>query len=81
MKSEREIDPLAPDGKLWVCMACGRIAKHLYISRYATEGWGEGCEENAELHDRKDLEIDERGYVTNLCWSDFKKTNKGDSYD
>ena len=41
-------DPIAPEGKLWVCGACGKTA----TNRYGEEGgWDESCMLNSGLHD------------------------------
>lgn len=41
-------DPIAPEGKLWVCHACGKTAK----DRYGEEGgWDESCMLNSGLYD------------------------------
>jgi hypothetical protein len=54
---------LAPEGKLWVCMACGKVSRTRYGflegdaqrmpdgTRVASRGWDESCMMNAELVD------------------------------
>ena len=56
---------LAPDGKVYVCMACGKRSKDRYGLNKISHGWDESCMMNCELHDERDLEI-EKGLVVRI---------------
>lgn len=43
-------DRYAPDGQIWVCSACGKIARDLYgLEGEHSQGWDESCVLNAVL--------------------------------
>lgn len=45
----RVADNIAPEGKIWVCQACGKTA----VDRYGSErGWDESCMLNSSLTDK-----------------------------
>jgi len=64
MKSDN--NRFAPEGKLWVCHACGKTAKDRYGGKDAMDMWDESCMLNSELFDESDLERNEWGYVVNI---------------
>jgi hypothetical protein len=46
---------MAPEGKIWVCCACGKTADDSYgIDGWHSWGWDESCMLNAVLMDRAD---------------------------
>lgn len=55
---------VAPDGKLWVCGACGKVAKDRYgIDGEHSFGWDASCMMNAVLcYEQKKLGSD--GFYT-----------------
>jgi hypothetical protein len=58
----------APDGKIWVCMACGKISKNKYgTDPYRSHGWDESCFVNSELYDESRLVFDDdKRYVIKI---------------
>lgn len=44
--------PIAPDGYLWVCHACGRTERNRYGVAF---GWDASCMLNASLHRIADI--------------------------
>lgn len=40
---------VAPEGTLWVCMACGKTSRDLYGEQAINKGWDESCVLNAAL--------------------------------
>lgn len=54
-------DNIAPEGKLWVCLACGKTAK----DQFGEEGgWDESCTLNSYLYSESELERNADGRVT-----------------
>lgn len=48
---------MAPEGKVWVCMACGKTAQDQYgIVGEHTRGWDVSCAVNSTLFDKDMLE-------------------------
>ncbi|MDE2103256.1 MAG: hypothetical protein KGL39_38780 [Patescibacteria group bacterium] len=43
---------IAPDGKRWVCLVCGKTTKDLYGNE---GGWDESCILNSRLYDEAQL--------------------------
>jgi hypothetical protein len=53
-------EPIAPEGKIYVCCACGKTSRGLY----GTDGhrnWDESCMMNAVLANEADLVREDRG--------------------
>lgn len=50
-----ETNPIAPEGKLWVCCACGKWTRHLYEGEKDCDWWDESCMLNAQLFDKDKL--------------------------
>ena len=48
-------DTLAPDGKVWVCLACGKYTKDKFGN---DRGWDGACMLNSHLFNIIDLVID-----------------------
>ena len=61
---------IAPEGKIWVCLACGKVSKDLFGSNNpeeTTRGWDESCVLNAQLFDTDKLVFDvDSGRVTEI---------------
>jgi len=50
---------IAPEGKIWVCVCCGKTSSDLYGEAEDTsKGWDASCVMNASLFDKKDLVYD-----------------------
>lgn len=56
-------DSVAPEGKVWVCLACGKTAKdRMNIGGILSMvGWDESCMLNSELFDADRLVFDDSG--------------------
>jgi len=67
LKMPDEKDLIAPEGKVWVCLACGKTSRHKYgdEDRWAT-GWDVSCTLNCDLFDEKDLVRNEHGRVVSI---------------
>ena len=71
---------LAPDGYIWVCMACGKTSKTQYGfddsgNEVSMQGWDESCMLNSELI-KEDL-IEERtpgGRVSKIGTQDGQRS-------
>lgn len=48
-------DVIAPDGKVWVCLACGKFTKDKFGN---DRGWDASCVLNSNLFNINDLVID-----------------------
>jgi len=61
---------IAPKGKAWVCLACGKTSKDCYGTKFPKEtsrGWDESCVLNAQLFDKDKLVFDiDSGRVTQV---------------
>ena len=63
---------LAPEGSIWVCMACGKTSKSRYgfdadNKNVAMMGWDESCMLNSRLiPEEKIVERDQGGRVTRI---------------
>jgi hypothetical protein len=44
-------DRFAPEGKIWVCCACGKTSKDQYGIEPRSSGWDESCMLNSQLFD------------------------------
>ena len=47
----------APEGKVWVCAACGKRSKDIYGDKSLNYGWDVSCAMNSSLFDEDQLEI------------------------
>lgn len=56
MSSKKPPEDIAPEGKLWVCFACGRTQKNRYGGDGS--GWDASCYVNSELVDETRLVIE-----------------------
>jgi len=52
---------LAPDGKVWVCAACGKMSRDRYGDSAISYGWDESCFLHAFLADRERLTLSQSG--------------------
>ncbi len=48
---------VAPEGKVWVCMACGKRSRDRHGPSDINRLWDESCMLNAELIDEDRLEL------------------------
>lgn len=48
-------DRLAPEGSVWVCMACGKTATDRYGGPGSTRGWDASCVMNSSLAEKESL--------------------------
>lgn len=51
----------APEGSVWVCTACGKMARDKYGFKPISWGWDESCMLNADLFSLEELELNEAG--------------------
>lgn len=58
---EELTDNIAPEGKSWVCLACGKVSKDKYGGATASPGWDVSCMLNSDLFDEDQLVYDETG--------------------
>jgi hypothetical protein len=59
-----ESDRIAPEGKIWVCLACGKVAEDKYgCEGFVTKGWDVSCSLNSGLVDRHRLVYGTNGLV------------------
>lgn len=56
-------EPMAPEGKVYVCCACGKTSRGLYGSQ-SDHGWDESCMLNAVLANEIDCVRSAGGRVT-----------------
>lgn len=62
-----ENDRFAPPGKVWVCLACGKISPHdKYGDKNSNKLWDVSCVMNAILSDEDKLIKDENGRVKEI---------------
>lgn len=52
---------IAPEGKIWVCLACGKTARDRYGAD--SRGWDASCVINAQMFDESRLVKSGTGYV------------------
>ena len=57
---------VAPEGKVWVCCACGKRSQDRYGYRAYNRGWDVSCMLNANLFDENRLMLDVNGLVTKI---------------
>lgn len=63
---------IAPDGSLYVCLACGKMSKDRYGDMKISRGWDESCFLNCDLFEENRLVI-ENGLVIKVL--DKEETN------
>lgn len=56
---------VAPIGKVFVCLACGKRSRDRYGTNLISHGWDESCMLNCDEFDEKDLVI-ENGRVIKI---------------
>lgn len=53
---------MAPEGQIWVCFACGKMAEdHYGIDGWHSAGWDESCVLNSQLVEKSRLGKSEDG--------------------
>ena len=57
---------LAPEGWLWVCLACGKTSYDLYGRRALNYGWDESCALNAKVFEKSQLIYGDDGLVKEI---------------
>lgn len=57
---------IAPEGKVYVCTACGKRSRDECGEQALTPGWDESCILNARLYDESQLKLDSSGRVTSI---------------
>lgn len=55
---ERFVPIIAPEGEVWVCLACGKMSRDKYGFDPITRGWDESCMLNSALIRQSRLVID-----------------------
>ena len=60
------MDPIAPEGKIWICLACGKTAKNKYGPPDCMKGWDASCVMNSALVDEKYVVYGEDGRVKEI---------------
>jgi hypothetical protein len=48
---------IAPEGKVWVCLACGKMSQDVWGEQRISQGWDVSCTINCGLFNKRDLEI------------------------
>jgi|SaaInlV_100m_DNA_2_1039680.scaffolds.fasta_scaffold74673_2 hypothetical protein len=48
---------VAPEGKVFVCVMCGKMSRDKYGNEKISHGWDESCMLNCGLYNEEDLEI------------------------
>lgn len=56
----------APDGSVWVCLACGKRSNDQYGTLALTPGWDESCALNCELYREDRLVLNDQGLVVEI---------------
>lgn len=59
-----DLPRIAPEGKMWVCHACGKTVKDRYGQRGSS--WDESCFLNSALYDETLLIYGDNGRVTRI---------------
>ena len=59
------MNEVAPEGQVWVCLACGKMSKDKYGNQQISRGWDASCMLNSELFKETELVI-ENNRVTKL---------------
>lgn len=63
------MNEVAPDGYLWVCMACGKRSRDKYGNQKLSRGWDVSCVLNAQLLAEDQLVIVD-GLVKEVRWDE-----------
>lgn len=56
----------APENKVFVCVACGKISRDRYGNKAITAGWDVSCMINAQLFDEDRLVLNEYKRVVEI---------------
>lgn len=56
----------APEGKVFVCVMCGKRSRDLYGTKPISRGWDESCVLHARLFAETELILDDAGRVTGI---------------
>lgn len=65
------MNEVAPEGQIFVCMACGKMSKDKYGDQQISQGWDESCMLNSALFEETELVIKNNRVV------EIKETNDG----
>lgn len=65
------MNELAPEGQVFVCMACGKMSKDKYGDQQISRGWDESCMLNSALFEETELVIENNRVI------EIKETNNG----
>ncbi len=57
---------VAPEGSLYVCMACGKTSKDWYGFQAISPGWDESCTLNCDLVPMNRLVVNTDGRVVSI---------------
>lgn len=57
---------IAPKGKIWVCLACGKTSKNKYGDEFSQSGWDASCFLNSVLCDEDKLVFGKDGRVKRI---------------
>lgn len=67
------MNEIAPDGKIWVCLACGKMSQDKYGFQKISRGWDESCMLNSAMFDKSELVIENNRVVKILRESDVEQ--------
>jgi hypothetical protein len=67
------MNEVAPEGQVFVCMACGKMSRDKYGDQQISRGWDVSCMLNSALFDETELVI-ENNRVTKI----ERKTDNGE---
>lgn len=62
----------APEGKMWVCVACGKYSKYDRFNSKECPWWDESCVLNSILVDSDKVKFNEYGVVVE-CVAEFEE--------
>ena len=65
------MNEVAPEGQIFVCMACGKMSKDKYGDQQISQGWDASCMLNSALFEETELVIKNNRVV------EIKETNDG----
>lgn len=68
------MNEIAPDGKIWVCLACGKMSQDKYGFQKISRGWDESCMLNSAMFDKSELVIENNRVVKILRESDVEQS-------
>jgi len=61
------MNEVAPEGQVWVCLACGKMSKDKYGDQKISWGWDASCMLNSALFKESNLVIDNNQVVKILA--------------